>query len=230
MAAPALWLVSRWAAGVLTYGEVVSRTGLWGAVLLVPATAVTPLRLLFSQRPWLTWLVERRGDLGGASFAYAGTHAAVYVIGKDDLRLIVLEARQAWLLAGWAALLIFLLFAATTDDAAVRLLRRSWRGLHRLRRVSLALDVVHRVLSRWHRVVYFGAALVFVHWALSAFDPLTMQVQTALHAYGYYDGPIDGIIGWRSQDALEGFQRDHGIPVTGTITREVLDVMGIVPN
>ncbi len=230
LAVPALWLLGRWGSGALVYGEVVSRSGIWGALLLIPTTAVTPMRLLFAQRRWLTWLIERRGDLGLAAFAYAGAHAAAYVIGKDDLRVIFQDARQSWLLAGWAALLIFLTFAATTDDAAMHVLRRSWKWLHRLEHASAALVFVHRALKRWHRVVYVGAALVFVHWALSAFDPLTLQVQTALHAYGYYDGPIDGIIGARSRDALARLQHDHRLPVTGTITPEVLEVIGITGN
>lgn len=209
----------------------VSRSGVWGALLLIPTTAVTPLRLLFPQRSWLIWLTERRGDLGIAAFAYAGAHATAYVTGKDDLRVIAQEATQPWLLAGWAALLIFVTFAATTDDeVAVRLLRRSWRWLRRLGHAPAALVFAHRVLKKWHRVVYVGAALVFVHWALSAFDPLTVQVQTALHAHGYYAGPIDGIIGSRSRDALARFQHDHRLPITGTITPEVLDAVGIVPN
>jgi sulfoxide reductase heme-binding subunit YedZ len=230
LAAPALWLLWQWASGASTYGEAVRRSGIFGAVLLIPTTAVTPLRLLFGPRPWTLWLGERRGDLGLASFTYAGTHAVAYVIGKNDLGLILREAGQGWLLAGWAALAIFLTFAATTDDSAVRLLRRSWRWLHRSDYASAALGVVHRALKRWHRVVYFGAALVFVHWALSAFDPLTLRVQTALKIYGYYSGPMDGIIGQRSQDALGQFQQDFGLPVTRTITPEVLDVLGIVPN
>ena len=230
LAVPALWLVWRWASGGSTYVEVVSRSGLWGALLLIPTTAVTPLRLLFAQGRWLGWLIERRGDLGVASFAYAGTHAAAYAIGKDDLGLIIQEAKQSWLLAGWAALLIFLTFAATPDDAAMHVLRRSWKWLHRLEHASAALVFVHRALKRWHRVVYVGAALVFVHWALSAFDPLTLQVQTALHAYGYYDGPIDGIIGSKSRDALARFQHDHRLPITGSITPEVLEAVGIVAN
>ena len=230
LAAPAFWLLWRWASGASAYGEAVSRSGIWSAVLLVPTTAVTPLRLVFRPRPWLLWLAERRGDLGLASFSYAAAHAAAYVIGKNDLGLILREAGQSWLLAGWAALAIFLTFAASTEDAAVRLLRRSWRWLHRFDSASAVLVMVHRALKRWHRVVYLGAALVFVHWALSAFDPLTLRVQTALQAHGYYGGPMDGIIGARSQDALEQFQHDFGLPVTGTITPEVLDVLGIVPN
>lgn len=230
LAAPAFWLLWQWASGASTYGEAVRQSGIWGAVLLIPRTAVTPLRLLFGPKTWTLWLAERRGDLGLAAFTYAVTHAVAYVIGKNDLGLILREAGQGWLLAGWAALAIFLTFAATTEDAAVRLLRRSWRRLHRSDYASAALGVVHRALKRWHRVVYFGAALVFVHWALSAFDPLTLRVQTALKIYGYYSGPMDGIIGKGSQDALERFQQDFGLPVTRTITPEVLDVLGIVPN
>jgi len=211
---------------------VVSRSGVCSALLLVPTTAVTPLRLLFSQRPWLTWLIERRGDLGFAAFAYAGAHAAAYVIGKDSLGVIFQEARQSWLVAGWAALLIFLTFAAaaTDEDAAGRVLRRAWRWLHRVDYASAVLGVVHRALKKWRRVVYIGAALVVAHWALSAFDPLTVQVQTSLQAHGYYGGPIDGIIGSMSRDALARFQHDHRLPVTGSITPEVLEAVGIVPN
>ncbi len=62
-------MLGRWAGGVATYGDVVSRSGVWAALLLIPTTAVTPLRMLFSQRPWLVWLIERRVDLGAAAFA-----------------------------------------------------------------------------------------------------------------------------------------------------------------
>lgn len=55
-----------------------------------------------------------------------------------------------------------------------------------------------------------------------------MQVQAALTAYGYYSGPIDGIIGSASRTALSKFQADYSLKVTGTITPEVLDAMGIV--
>jgi sulfoxide reductase heme-binding subunit YedZ len=230
LAAPALWLLGRWAIGALTYGEVVTGTGIWAALLLIPAAAVTPLRYLFPGRSWLAWLIEHRGNLGAASLAYALAHAGAYGIGRGDLGLVLREAGQGWLLAGWAALLIFLLFAATTEDAAVRVLRRSWRWLHGFDRASAALAVAHRALKKFHRVVYIGAALVFLHWLLSAFDPLTVQVQAALHAYGYYYGPVDGIIGPDSRLALQRFQANYGLPVTGTITPEVLGKLGIVPN
>lgn len=62
----------------------------------------------------------------------------------------------------------------------------------------------------------------------AAFTNIAMQVQAALTAYGYYSGPIDGIIGSASRTALSKFQADYSLKVTGTITPEVLDAMGIV--
>lgn len=207
---PAIWLLARWAGGLSTFGEVVNRTGIWSALLLIPVVAVTPLRRLFGQKPWLDWLVQRRREIALASFAYAGAHAGVYLIGKVELNLVLQEAREPWLLAGWAALTIFLAPGAIRDEVIVTALRRRWERLHHL--------------------LYAGAALIAVHWALSAFDPLTMQVQAALHAAGYYAGPIDGIIGTQSREALRQFQQDHRLTVTGTITPEVLDSAGIVAN
>lgn len=64
----------------------------------------------------------------------------------------------------------------------------------------------------------------------SAFQRIAMQVQTALTAYGYYNGAIDGIIGSGSKSALSRFQADYSLKVTGTITPEVLDAFGIAAN
>ncbi len=210
LALPALWLLARWASGASTYGEVVSRSGFWAALLLVPATLVTPLGLLFPQARWLNWLVRHRHNLGIACVAYASAHATAYAVGKSSLGLILREARQPWLLAGWAALLVCLAFAVIRRSVARRNPRSSW--------------------TRRHRIIYASGVLVVLHWAFSAFDPLTIQVQTALRAYGYYGGPIDGIIGPQSREALTWLQRDHGLTVTGGITQEVLDVVGIIPN
>lgn len=156
LAVPGVWLLSRWASGAATYGEVVSDSGVWAAQLLIVTMAVTPLRLVFRRGQWLAWLMRRRRDLGVASFAYASAHTAVYVIRKGDLQLVVQEGTEPWLLVGWVALAVFLALAVTSNNASVRMLGRKWKTLHRL--------------------VYAGAFLVFVHWALSAFDPLTAYI------------------------------------------------------
>jgi hypothetical protein len=51
---------------------------------------------------------------------------------------------------------------------------------------------------------------------------LCRNVQVRLHRYGYYPGPIDGVIGPRSRHAIRCYQRRHGLRVTGTVTRGLL--------
>lgn len=62
----------------------------------------------------------------------------------------------------------------------------------------------------------------------AAFLEIVKRVQTALYAYGYYTGAIDGVVGTGTKTALSKFQKDWGLSVTGTITPEVLDALNIV--
>ncbi|PYE22632.1 His-Xaa-Ser repeat protein HxsA [Rhizobium sp. PP-WC-2G-219] len=57
-----------------------------------------------------------------------------------------------------------------------------------------------------------------------------MQVQTALTAYGYYTGAIDGRVGPACKTAISSMQTDYNLKVTGTITPEVLNAFAIVAN
>lgn len=56
---------------------------------------------------------------------------------------------------------------------------------------------------------------------------LVRQVQIALLARGYYRGAIDGVVGRETRAALTRFQTGNGLDVTGTITPETLDALGI---
>lgn len=60
------------------------------------------------------------------------------------------------------------------------------------------------------------------------FYQIAFKVQLALSLYGYYTGKVDGVIGPQTIAALSKFQSEWGLTVTGTITPEVLDAMGIV--
>jgi hypothetical protein len=51
------------------------------------------------------------------------------------------------------------------------------------------------------------------------------NVQSALAREGYYDGTIDGRLGPATQKALRRFQRDHGLPVTGGVSRGVIEAL-----
>ena len=59
---------------------------------------------------------------------------------------------------------------------------------------------------------------------------IVMRVQTALTAYGYYSGLIDGQVGPGCKTALIAMQTDYNLKVTGTITPGVLDAFGIAAN
>ena len=54
---------------------------------------------------------------------------------------------------------------------------------------------------------------------------LATAVQTELTQRGYYHGPIDGVIGSGSREAIRSFQRAQGLPVTGVIGPELLKAL-----
>jgi methionine sulfoxide reductase heme-binding subunit len=151
LALPGAFMTYRYVQGTTFYGEYLHATGELGARLLIVTMAVTPLRMMFANAAWTRWLVRRRRYLGVAAFGYALLHATAY-LQRQSLAVITKEAAELALTTGWVALLVMLLLAATSSDAAVRLLGRRWKWLH--------------------RAVYAAAVLTFAHWILTAFDPL----------------------------------------------------------
>ena len=58
-------------------------------------------------------------------------------------------------------------------------------------------------------------------------NSLAAEVQQALAAQGYYHDVIDGDVGPMTRDAIAAYQRDHRLPVTGTINTPLLDSLGL---
>ena len=58
-------------------------------------------------------------------------------------------------------------------------------------------------------------------------DQVIADVQLQLQRDGYYDGPIDGILGPSTQDAIAAFQADNGLAVTAAIDEPTLATLGI---
>lgn len=164
LALPALWFGWKWISTPESYGfgHAIKDSGDWAAWLLLLTLAVTPLRLAFRRARWTLWLMKRRRDLGVASFAYAAIHTAIYLVDRASLA-VVLEQAAGWdLLTGWLALAIFLPLAITSNDRSMRAMKRGWKRLHRL--------------------VHPAAVLVFAHWALTAFDPVTAYIHIGILA------------------------------------------------
>jgi hypothetical protein len=57
-------------------------------------------------------------------------------------------------------------------------------------------------------------------------DQVVADVQGALQRLGYYQGAIDGVLGSATQEAIEKYQRDRRLPVTGGIDHRTLASMG----
>lgn len=56
-----------------------------------------------------------------------------------------------------------------------------------------------------------------------------LAVQHNLSARGYYDGTLDGIYGWGTENAVRAFQKDHNLPVTGRVDTATYDALGLIP-
>ena len=164
LALPGAWIGWRWlmTPEAYGYGHAIADTGLWAAWLLMVTLAVTPFRLLFRKSAFAIWLMRRRRDLGLASFAYASAHTGVYLWKKASLDIVLSELGQDFIVAGWLALALFVPLAVTSNDVSVRMLKRTWKTLHRL--------------------VYPAAILTFLHWVWSAFDPTTAWIHVGILA------------------------------------------------
>ena len=56
---------------------------------------------------------------------------------------------------------------------------------------------------------------------------LATAVQTELTARGYYHGPIDGVIGSESREAIQAFQKSRGLPASGLIEPSLLKALNL---
>jgi Putative peptidoglycan binding domain len=59
-------------------------------------------------------------------------------------------------------------------------------------------------------------------------DQVTVNVQEQLAAAGYYDGPIDGVLGPITREAIAAYQADNGLAITSAIDEPTLATMGLV--
>jgi len=58
-------------------------------------------------------------------------------------------------------------------------------------------------------------------------DEIITNVQIQLYDEGYYDGPIDGILGPDTRAAIADYQADHGLAVTAAIDQPTVETLGL---
>lgn len=158
---PALWLGVEWltnSLGINPLNRLLHFTGSWALILLTVTLSVTPARRLsvwvsqslharFGKRvsDW-NWLIKLRRQLGLFAFFYACLHLAGYVAFDAglDLRSLRDDAlERPFIFLGFAAFVLLVPLAATSNQAAMRALGGNWRRLHWLSYVIVILVMTH---------------------------------------------------------------------------------------
>jgi sulfoxide reductase heme-binding subunit YedZ len=166
---PGILMMRSFYSGDLIAMDMLHPTGEWSARFMIVAMILSPLLTLLGPRPWLSLLIQRRRALGVAAFAYATLHLAFYLIDMGNIDDILAEFLALGIWTGWAAMLLFIPLALTSNDVSMRVLKAGWKRLQRL--------------------VYPAAVLVLVHWifihnnlgpALVHFAPLALLLAARL--------------------------------------------------
>jgi methionine sulfoxide reductase heme-binding subunit len=140
---PAIFMLREYYSGETIAMDMLHPTGEWSARFMIVAMMLSPLVAILGPRPWLNWLVKRRRALGVASFIYAVLHLIFYLIDMGNLDDILAEFWALGIWTGWAAMLLFVPLAMTSNDASVRALKAGWKRLQRLAYPAAVLVLVH---------------------------------------------------------------------------------------
>lgn len=159
-----LWGLAQDSLGANPVEAVTHETGLWALRFLWLTLAITPLRRLTGQ----TALVRFRRMLGLFSFFYASLHLLVYVWLDqyfDWAEMLHDIAKRPFITVGFAAFVLMLPLALSSNKAAMRRLKKNWQRLHRMVYVISVLAVLHflwLVKADVREPVIYGLILVIL--------------------------------------------------------------------
>jgi methionine sulfoxide reductase heme-binding subunit len=139
-------------------------TGTWALVILLVTLSMTPIRLLTGQ----VWQIQLRRVLGLFMFFYACLHITTYVwldfnfIWDEIVKDIVKHPR---ILVGFAAFILTIPLAATSNSYMIKRLKTNWKKLHQAVYLISILVVVHFLLlvkKDLTEPLYYAVALAFL--------------------------------------------------------------------
>ncbi len=117
-------------------------TGFWAMIILLATLTLTPIRLLTGR----AWPLQLRRMLGLWMFFYGCCHITVYLwldfalLWADIIKDI---AKHPRILVGFAAFLLTIPLAITSNQRMVKRLGRRWKTLHKSVYLIAVLIVVH---------------------------------------------------------------------------------------
>jgi sulfoxide reductase heme-binding subunit YedZ len=139
-------------------------TGTWALVALLVTLSMTPIRLLTGQ----VWQIQLRRVLGLFMFFYACLHIATYLwldfafIWEDIFKDI---AKHPRILVGFAAFVLTIPLAATSNSYMIKRLKTNWKKLHQTIYLIAILVVLHFLLLVKKDVtepIYYAVVLAFL--------------------------------------------------------------------
>lgn len=117
-------------------------TGLWVLIILLVTLSLTPVRLITGQ----VWVIQLRRLTGLFMFFYACLHVATYVwldfgfVWTDIVKDI---AKHPRILVGFAAFILTIPLAASSNNYMIKRLKTNWKKLHQVVYLIAILAVVH---------------------------------------------------------------------------------------
>lgn len=149
---PAILLSIGFLRGSMPPHDMLHPSGEMSIRLMVGAMLPGPLIDYFGPNRFLRGWVALRRNLGVIAFIYALLHLIFYLADKGTLTAVLGELPLASIWTGWLGLLLMLVPAALSFDAAVRALGRRWKRLQQITYGALLLSILHWVLLEWHWV------------------------------------------------------------------------------
>jgi len=155
---PAVLLIRGYWAGDIIAMDMLHPTGEFSARFMIIALMITPLSVIFGNRRWIGWLMKRRRSFGLAAFGYGVLHLLFYIIDMEALKPILAEFWAPGIWTGWAALIVFVPLAMTSNNASMRRLKQGWKRVQRLAYVAALLTLAHWLM------IHDGVATALAHF------------------------------------------------------------------
>lgn len=139
-------------------------TGTWALVFLLVTLSMTPIRLITGQ----VWQIQLRRVLGLFMFFYACLHITTYVWLDFALmwdEMVIDVTKHPRILVGFAAFLLTIPLAATSNGYMIKRLKTNWKKLHQLVYLIAVLGVVHfwmLVKKDLTEPIYYAVALILL--------------------------------------------------------------------
>lgn len=128
--------------GVEPVATLTHQTGEWSLRFLLLGLVMTPLRLILKK----SWPIRFRRMIGLYSFFYASMHFSVYLfldLGSYWSQIGADIIKRPFITVGFAAWLLLIPLAITSNQWMMRKLKKNWMKLHKLVYAIGILGVVH---------------------------------------------------------------------------------------